>query len=236
MAKKKQEVQTEVATIATSDEVLRDLAKVNVTDIPDIPRWNARAIVACETANKIVVKSDEDAGKAVDVTKNIKTMFNEVEASRKELVSPFNEYVKKINTAYKSITETLSEAEGIIKDKLLDWSNEKDRIRLEEQRRRDEDYRKQLELQRKEQEAFGSSEAVHVPLPVIQKPIEGESAGLQTRMVWGWDIEDIGEVPRPFLLLNDRAVRESVMQQKDAGIEPTINGLKIYQRKAVAVR
>lgn len=97
---------------------------------------------------------------AARFTKEIKITGDLIEDERKKLVNPRNAEVKEINAFFKQYSTMLDTAEATLKKAILAYQNEQERIRIEAQRKADEEARKEREkieaaarVQREKEEA-----------------------------------------------------------------------------------
>lgn len=94
-------------------------------------------------ASIAVIKDQPGYDSAVEIGRAVKTKYTETEARRRELVDPLNDVVKKINAGFKKILEPLEAFERGIKRVCMDYQQEQERIRIEAQRKADEEARRE---------------------------------------------------------------------------------------------
>jgi len=183
-----------------------------------------------------------------------------VEDQRKSLVKPYNDLVKKINDYAKDIMAPVVSAESHIKSEMAKYSVvlEKERLaaqkklddeRREKQKELDEKHRKEIE-EREMAAAFGvDDEASEKREDIIMKASqEREKSDLSRdhksesnqiannkvageRKIWTFEVTDVAQVPRDYLLLNDKLVRDAIGN----GVRE-IPGLRIFQKTSIALR
>ncbi len=68
-------------------------------------------------------------------------------------------------------------------------------------------------------------------LPKQQSPVRTETGSASARKAWAFELEDINKVPRSYLVLNEKKVRDDVR----AGIR-NIEGIKIYEETLTTFR
>jgi len=85
----------------------------------------------------LVVTDFKSSSDAVETAKRLKSLWNMVDAKRKELVGPLNDEVKRINEYVKFIVAPLDDAEAHIKRELNRFATEQEMIRRAEQQRLD---------------------------------------------------------------------------------------------------
>ena len=201
------------------------------------PETDVAVISLVEQANKYLeyaerrVVSDPESVK--DATKDLSLIANTkraIEKKRKEYVDPLNEQVKEINTFFKTLTEPITEADKITRNKVLDYNREIERQRQEAQRIEDEKFR----LAQEEMKLKGE---ITVDLTPIEKPAETPNrvrtdVGLTSKMVIRkWELEDITKVPVEYLKVDEVAIGKLVR----AGIK-SITGIKIWEEETLQVR
>jgi hypothetical protein len=96
---------------------------------------NLRELTA-RTANLEIINS-EAFTEAADWLKSIKTSLREIEDARVRITRPMNEALREINAQARASAEPFLETEGRIKRAILAYTQKQERIRLEEQRKRD---------------------------------------------------------------------------------------------------
>ncbi|MDR2611523.1 MAG: hypothetical protein LBG06_01305 [Deltaproteobacteria bacterium] len=175
---------------------------------------------------------------ALGLSVRIDGVLKAVERQRKDVVGPPNAYVKAVNAAVKAITEPLDGILRGLKVKMADHQREAylaEQARLrEEQARREAALKAEREAWERSQAELQKSDpaAVPEPMPAIlaagappepSKTVRGESGRLTLVETWTFAVEDPALVPREFLAVDERAVRDAVK----AGVRE-IPGVRIY--------
>ncbi len=107
----------------------------------------------------LVVTSKETYDNCLATLKEVKGIAKDLEDKRKELTSPINLSLKAINAMFKIPTDKLKSLESFIKSIMLFWVQKQERIRLETQRKADEEARLiQEKAMREEAEATRKAE------------------------------------------------------------------------------
>lgn len=203
----------------------------------------------------ITIKSESDAVIATDAGKDVKAWGKKVEDLRKAMVAPLNDQVKKINDYAKQIVLPLQEAEAHIKRQLVSWEFELNKKRREEQSRIEAEQRVRAEEARKKAQedlkraqsitnakdaarakAVAEAEALRTQNQIAADARKDEKALSEmkvsnTRKVWKFEVGDLYQVPREFLILDTTAVRKAITDG-----QTMIPGLKIWQETTVALR
>lgn len=189
-----------------------------------------------ESAKSLVIADSSGLQYATDVLGWVAKAKKNLEERRKFFTKPLNDQVKRINDLFKDLGAPLETADSILRGKVLTYRQEQEKIRRAEEER----LRKlqQEEQRRIEAEAIEKGEvAVFTPpppAPVIQqqaKTVSGDYGAVSAKLVWDFDIVDEAQIPREFLLVNDKAIRAAVK----AGVR-NIPGVKVYQKEELAVR
>jgi len=196
-------------------------------------------------ANSVVIETGDDLNVAADLLSEIKARLRDSEKKRKEIVKPFNDGVKVINSNFKEVSAPLMESEKIIKGKMLPVQQ---RLMREEQER--------AEKQRAEREA----ELLRIAEDKAEKGLDDDSEKLLEKAVlvkakvdnsdigrggflgaksvvtkrWDFEVEDILLFAKkyPHLIQVDSVgVRKIITSGTHE-----IAGLKVFQKETISVR
>ncbi len=185
------------------------------------------------------ITNPETRSKASEFLSRVKNGFNWLESKRKELVTPFNAEVSKINSDFKTITEPLSKLESIIKNELSRDFKEQEAKRIEAERKaREEEAKKLAKLEKdlnSKNELIKAAAESRADAIMTQTEVAIEqsapvskiftSSGTTTfRKVWKWEVEDIDKVPKAYFTLNEKSINASVKH----GLRE-IPGIRIYE-------
>lgn len=99
-----------------------------------------------QPAFSIAVKDFKDSASAISAAKQVRDYIDRVEAQRKALVGPLNERVKAINAYAKEIAKPLNDAESFLKNELIQFEMEQEKIREAEMARLEQE---RIKAQRK---------------------------------------------------------------------------------------
>lgn len=153
-----------------------------------------------------------------------------LEERKKFFVTPLKDHVKRIEAELKLVTGPLTQADAIIRGKVVDW-----RIKVEEIARKEEvELRRKAEAKQKKQEekALAKGEDPPPPPPVPTVEVPKTTGGITMVKTWTYGIEDIGKVPKEYK--SEVLDSVSVMQAIHRGVRE-IPGLRIYQKESVKV-
>ena len=117
-------------------------------DLKVLTAFEVRGNQLKEEATKLVVANASDVLTANSLFKQTQLAEKDIEARRKEMVAPFNDFVKQINGLAKEVGNTTAEAKLIVSQKLLAYNEEQERIRREKA----ELEKKELEERRQKEE------------------------------------------------------------------------------------
>ncbi len=208
------------------------------------PRLQTRAGELIAATERAVIDSAEAMENGVDLAKLIKTAFTKAETERKLLVKPFNDGVKTINARFKELTGPLLDAEARIKNKMLTYRQEQDRLlREEEERLRKEREAaalaeaEKLEAEGKDALADAAIEAAieTAPPPAKLQPTRSDMGAVaSTRKTWTFELCSIQMLAgaRPDLVTADKVAINRAIKDGDREIP----GLKIFQKESLQIR
>lgn len=102
---------------------------------PDAAQLNTRAQSALAMVESMVIDSQETYDLAADELKAIKFKAKGLEDQRTAITGPINKALKAVNDLFRSPSEYLTKAESIIKNKMIGYTTEQERIAAEERRK-----------------------------------------------------------------------------------------------------
>lgn len=186
------------------------------------------------------------------ILKTVKEMSKRLDEKRKEITSPLDVAKKAVMDLFRSPSERLALAESNLKNKMLEYQNEQDRIRREaEEKLRLEAEKKQRELEERAKKAeengkVGKAEelrdkAAMTIAPTIAPTVQ-KVEGVSTREVWSAEVVDVmalvkavaeGKAPLNFLQVNTTVLNAQARATKDSLSFP---GVKFISTKVLASR
>lgn len=205
--------------------------------------------------------TDDDSMKQVMAAgKEAKEFHKKVDEQRKALVKPLNDKVGEINDYAKSLFQPIDQVITHSKSQLAQWENILEKKRQEEAKRLEEERKaKQAEIEKKAREekeqaemeaSFGlksddeikrdelvakaAREREELELSKEAKSQQKEIAAKKVsgaRKIWKHEVVNFNLVPRDFLVLDDKKVREAIL----AG-NTNIPGLNIFQETSIGFR
>ena len=217
---------------------------------------DAGAILGVISAYQI--HTQEDAGIAVNQTRDIKAMKATIEDYRKSLTKPLDEEKKAIMDYFRPAVDNLDKAEGLLKGVIAAWNAEQQKIAAEQEkvrRAQEAEERKRQEAEREtaadllaqadqaaangdyakaeELEAMAAaSQSPVISCPVVTAPVKTKGASVSK--IWKCRVVDPALVPREWLMPNQGALDAYAKTTKGAGF--TIAGCEFYSEDSVSIR
>lgn len=216
----------------------------------DVAALEARARALRDDVGALVVASEAGKVAATDVLARIQTFQREAESERVRLVRPLNDHVKLVNDAFKRVLRPVDEADRALRDKVLAYNREQQRLAAQKAAEAEAlRFQSAARLQEAEKaEAKGETGVAEQLLTGAVASEQGAKAAqaeavLPSRHVvtgagsstvrkeWTFTVTDRAQVPREYLILDERRVREAIR----GGVR-VIPGLDIFQEEKLAVR
>lgn len=204
----------------------------------DLTRWHGLSIQAEKTAQSIEITCDDEDQMAADALSEIKSFQKQVEQARKEEVTPFNDLVSRVNAMFRPISDSISNAETIIKGKVKAYRMEKERIRQENERKQREEFEKKIAEEKRKAEAENREQRILAPPPTtlpVAATTHGSIGKTTGKKFWNYEVTDIEALykARPDLVeLTVRKRETKAACQKTQ----TIPGLRIFEDMEIAAR
>ena len=195
-------------------------------------RAQEEAPAILKKAEAVVIFNQDQYEGANSVLKTVKGKYRDLDSIRKEITKPLDQAKRVVMDLFREPLETLAKAESIIKRAMITYSDEQDRLRIEEQRKleakaRAEEERKRKELEErakkwaakgneaKAEELQEQAEDVHVEAPIVAPSIE-KPKGVSYRERWHAEVTDEAKVPREYLMVNIQALNKVAQATKGA--------------------
>ena len=222
----------------------------SILDFPERDTVVTEALSWPERARAAVVRTVEDYTRAADLLKGIKAL-------RQKIADTFDPHVRRAHEAHKALVREksdaeapLSEAERIIKNALVAFDQEQERLRREEEARQRELARVAEEARVLEQAAameieaheYGDTGLAAEAEALIQRPIQAppiapvakatpKVAGISMRTVYKFRIVNAALVPRQYLTVDEQKIGGVV---RALGQAANIPGVEVYPDQVVA--
>ena len=168
---------------------------------------------------ELKIENDEQYTQAGDVVKEVAMKVKKLDAKRMEYTKPLDETKKLIMADFKSVTDPLEEFCTLVKKKMLDYYKETQQRKNEEQAR--------IDAEALEKARQGNVSEVQVPIVNEEvKTQRGDVSTITIRKVWTFKITDETKIPRDYLVVDERKIREAIRNG-----ERRIDGVDIFQEE-----
>ena len=208
---------------------------------PQVRELTAEAQNLVALAGSYRVATADEYAAAGDDLKRVKGAKDRLERLRKSMTQPIDAAKKAIMDFFRGPSDQLERAEAQIKQSMIAYSNEQDRLRRIEQTKAEETARKErerLDAQARKAADAGKTEkaaaleqrAATVVAPVIERT-PPKVVGVQTREVWKFQVIDPNAVPREYTTVDESKIRKVVGALKG---DANIPGVRVWSEKAIA--
>ena len=189
----------------------------------------AQVTKSVNRANDVIIDSPESLAAATDILKAIKDAGKVVKARKEEITKPLNDALKSARDLFRPIEADLATGERIIKDKMLDYTNEVEAKRAAEAAK--------LEA-RVERGTMRTDTAMRKmdDLETVDSTVKGAKGSVNFREVRKVKIVDPKAIPLKYLM-NEKvldALRAAVRTDVLNGTK--VEGVEIVIEKQVASR
>ncbi len=199
---------------------------------PKVTALYEEGIALKERAEALVILSNDDIRTATDELNVIAALTKALETKRKEYTVPLNDHLKEFNAAFKAFVAPIETANTITRDKILVYRKEQDRIRAAEE----EINRKREEAAREEMALKGElTEDVNL-VPVTPEAPTAYHSGFATagvKRTWHFEIDDLAQLPREYMVPDMTKIRNVVIAMKQAG--HPIPGVRAWQEEGLSI-
>lgn len=158
---------------------------------------------------------------ATDDAKMLKRIFENIEQQRKELVDPLNAVVKKINGLVKPTTDTIKMLLDLRKTDILSYEESLRRVVLAE-----------AEKRAKKVEKNAPELAADIRQHAAELPVTASVSGISKRVSWTFEVQNLAEVPREFLVLDTSKLQKYAEAMKDNAV---VTGVRFFQETTLGV-
>jgi hypothetical protein len=170
---------------------------------------------------------------AIELAGGAKKLNKTIEDYRKELVQPALDYQRSVNNLCKHYQDRLTTIEREVKAKCGQYQQ---RVELE-RRKAQEIIRKAQEEAQRQIAAEAKAANVEPPpivapvVPEAPKTVRTEQGSMTFKEVWKFEVTGTLEVPREYLIVDERLIRQAVA----SGVR-NIPGVRIYSEKEASIR
>jgi hypothetical protein len=207
--------------MSKTQKVVVKPAKVSAVSQNEIVKIEQENKPVIREAQALTIRAADDETAAYEVLRHIRQRTDAIEKKRKSIAAPLNASLKEVNTMFKTLASPLLEADSIIRSKILDFRAKREAQAAERQAK--------ILKQAEKAEAKGD-EAKAGELQAkaaVTAPIVGDSVVSKR---WTFEIEDFSLVPRNFLQVDEKSIREAIRD----GVRE-IAGVKIFQEEQIRV-
>jgi hypothetical protein len=207
------------------------LVKIKPEADAEVMAFYIEAVMLRQYAEARVILTNDDLKPANNDLIIIRKVKKAMEEKRKDYLRPFQDHVKETNDAYKALMEPIEQADKITAGKMLAFDAEQKRKIREAEAIEAE----KLALARREAELKGGE--ITVDLTPIEKPeavpdrVRTEMGSSGQRDNWKWEVTDISQIPREYLMINAGMLTPIVKASKGKIIIP---GIRVYNEPIIA--
>lgn len=196
------------------------MAEIESKELTVVRQQVSKAVTA---ATDLVIKTSEDMTKATDILSKIKTVGRMIKERKEAITKPLNEALSSARDLFKPIELSQSEAERIIKGKMLDFQD------AEEAR-----------VSAAKNKVIGQVEAGKISLEKgvakmekigeVKNVTQGKVGQVQTRTLTKYRVIDETLVPREYLVPDMGKISEAIKAGK------VVPGAESYTEKVISAR
>lgn len=184
-------------------------------------------------AESLTITDDKSNVLAVEMASQAKKLVNNIENVRLSIVEAPKKFTSTVDKFARVFKDQILSIETELKKKTLDFLRKKEAEHLEAERKLQEE---QAKLQAKLDKAAKKAgvESVKVPdviVPELQTKTKTEDGTAFIKKEWTYRIIDISQVPREYMILDEKKVKGAVK----AGIR-SIPGLEIFEDDKLSIR
>ena len=197
-------------------------APKEIKETQELVRLQAEVPTLISRAQNFQIRSDIEYQTAGEVTRYFANQQKAIEAEKqhqKEPIAPIIETGKRIDRFFKKLSEPISSASRIVKDKMADYYREKEQAR----------WKAEQEIMMAEAKRLALDSPPPAPVTII--PSLPEAKGISVRKHWKFTIDDEVAVPRYYLKVDDKKIRDAIRE----GVRQ-IPGVNIFQVETIATR
>jgi len=209
-------------------------APLDLTPVKESLAQYEPQIVKMETAAMAIEVTDGPSqAAAVELAGQAKQINKAIEVARKGFVHEPGQFVAAVNSLARGFRERFESIESGLKVKIGRFDQQQELERRKAEAKAQEEARKLQERLDKEA-AVAGVESVKLESPVMPKRdavVRTASGSASTKKVWTFEVKDPEKVPREYLTVDEKAIRQAV----NGGVRD-IPGVKIFQGIQVAIR
>ena len=223
---------------------------METTGIPDTAAIEQRSATIFEHADRLVVECAEDEERAGLFLRQIKTLRGQIAELFDGPIKRAYEAHRAILDARKTIDGAPEMAEGVVKDKIADYSDyERKRVAKEQAEQRAESYRRERlrldevryrEIEAKQLRAQGKGEEAKqvIATPIVEPSIPAAAprpkvAGVSERVEWKHRVTEASLVPPQFRIIDHKGLAAYARSHKE---HAKVAGVLFYPETIVSAK
>lgn len=192
-----------------------------MTDTKELAPLKAQVSKLENQANAVAISTPEDYTQAVDIVAKLKEAGSNIKAKKESITKPLNEALKNARDLFRPIEDQFSNAESVIKGKLLSYKKMMDERAAAEE----------AKIAQKVESGKMKLETGEKKLDQIERvdtTTKGKVGEVQIRKIKKVRITDEAALPRQYLVPDNVAIRRDAL----SGI--AIPGVEVYDEEQVA--
>lgn len=229
--------------MSNNPEIVSDIMAVTKidekTDIAVIS-WRSRVLSLAKYAGMLEVDSSGMVQIVTEDLANIKTLRDTIETKRKEIVTPKDQEVRRINLLFHELSDPLKLADETIRNKVTAYRaiiRKAEEKRVAEEQRQQAIRQQEIDQQEKQSPDIAVEQPIKPLVPVVPpipqpKTIKVMSGSLSGRMVWKHRVVDMSALPDTYKLVNESMLKGLAKSTKGS---MEIPGVEFYQDEQLSV-
>jgi len=184
-------------------------------------------------AESLIITDDKSNVLAVEMASQAKKLINSIETVRLSIVEAPKKFTSAVDKFAKGFKDQILSIETELKKKTLDFLRKKEAEHREAERKLQEE-RAKLQAKLDKDAKKAGVESVRVPdviIPEVQTKTKTEDGTAFIKKEWTYRIIDISQVPREYMILDEKKVKGAVK----AGMR-SIPGLEIFEDDKLSIR
>jgi len=182
----------------------------------------AQAAVDLEDIRALPYTTPADEAMAAELMHAIRDVWKEVEEERTTLTKPLNAVKRGIDSLFQPLLSKLAEGERTIKNALVEAQTRRERLNAEA---------KATAIL-----AAQNSDQRGAAIALAQVQNETPPPGIYFREEWTFELENMKEVPKTFLCVDETKVKAFISSCEVNGFDPEIPGLRFFKKKIPVAR
>jgi vacuolar-type H+-ATPase subunit H len=196
------------------------------------------------TVESLTITCPAEYEKAGNYLKQVKGRYQQIDKERKAILAPLNETKQRIQDFFNPPLERLAKAETVLKHSIASWTIEQQRILAEQERHARELAAKEQDrldaeaqqnaLQAEQSGNHNQAEEILATVPQVSMPViesvQAKVEGVSMRDNWKYRITNANEIPREFLIPDDKKLTQYAKMAKNT---MTVSGVEFYNDQIV---